>query len=95
MSAVDFAVVCAGLGVLLACGSWSIKIIHDVMLRSGSANRRGAGQMNAGPEPMDLMGQRLHEIRDAQFGRPMIDPNRGRSSIVDASPALRRARKSP
>lgn len=68
MTALDFMMYCAGSGVLLVCGAWSVKILTDSRARVRH-QREATARME---EPLDPMNQRLQEIRSAQFGRPMM-----------------------
>src|SRR5689334_20572407 len=61
---------CIGTGVFLVCAAWSFKILSDTRTRSRSAREL----VQRKDEPMDPMGKRLQEFRDARFGRPMLGP---------------------
>jgi len=72
VSSFDFALGCIGVGTLLVCVAFSIKILSDVRLRAKASHH--VPDRNRQPQhvaiTVDPLEQRLHEAR-AQFGRPI------------------------
>lgn len=70
MTALDFMMACIGVGVILVSGAHALRILSDTRSRGKVVNDLAHRR----DEPLDPMGQRLHDIRNARFGRPMAPP---------------------
>lgn len=67
MTAIDFSIVCGGIGVLLVCVAYATKLVSDVRLRSEVTRK----QAHKPVEPHDHFNERLHELRASRFS-PML-----------------------
>lgn len=70
-TALDFMFFCAGIGILLVSGTWVLKILASIGRSFQTTPRKSKPVIQVNDEPLDPMGKRLQEFRDAQFGLPM------------------------
>jgi len=83
----DFMMTCIGIGILIVCVAWATKILNEIRIKSKAASRE-LRLVQHKDEPIDPMGQRLQEFRDAQFGMPMTP--KPRSSAPPVWPVVRK-----
>lgn len=73
MTALDFLLISTGSGAFLVCAAWAYKILSDTRARAKRSNvqEQAAHKLE---EPLDPLGQQLHQFRNARFGRQMTPP---------------------
>lgn len=82
MTALEFLQVCAGCGIIVVCLAYATKMLSDVRFRT-RGNRDVAQRKE---EPLDPLGQQLHEFRNARFGRPMVEPTKDQTQTWPVLP---------
>lgn len=67
MTALDFMMICVGLGVFFVCCAHAVKTLGTIM----STTRVTRDLAQRKDEPLDPLGRQLHEFRNTKFGRNM------------------------
>lgn len=70
MTALDFMMICVGLGIFLVCCAHAVKTLGAVMVKSTTRVARDLTHHNK-DEPLDPLSRQLHEFRNTRFGRDM------------------------
>lgn len=71
-ASLDFLVYCVGISCILVCFSYFMKTIHTLLSQRRHNKAFNDQQRIDSQNQVDLMNQRLNELRNAKFGAPMI-----------------------